>query len=929
LNNRTQLGIIAIICLIVGTASGYGLSYTIYQPKIERHEKQVSDLALEIAELNSTISSQTSRISALEAEYTSLNQSYYELLWGGPTPIIPRETLFGNPDKSTVQLSPDGTRISYRAPVDGVMNVWVGPADDPSAAKPVTNDTFRGIPSYGWTYTSEHILYLQDQAGNENWRVYSVNLNSGETVDLTPLEGVQARIQAFSPEFPNEMIVALNDRIPYLHDLYRVNIDTGERILILENNEGFVGGFIFDDEFNVRLAARMTADGGVDFLSPTDEGGWELFMEIPMEDVLTTSPVWFDKTGKVLYMIDSRGRDTSALFSLDLETGEQTLIAEDPMADLSDVMMHPTEYNVQAVAFTYERKHWQILDESIAEDLAYLGTVADGDVEVTSRTLDDGHWMVVYLMDNGPVRYYRYDREEQEAQFLFAHREALEGLPLAKMHPVIIESRDGLNLVSYYTLPVGSNSDGDAHPDEPLPMVLWVHGGPWGRDNWGYNPVHQWLANRGYAVLSVNFRSSTGFGKDFINAGNLEWGGKMHEDLIDATEWAIQEGIADPDQVAIMGGSYGGYATLVGLTFTPERFACGVDIVGISNLVTWIETIPPYWAPQIELFATRIGDHRTEEGRAFLTERSPLTYVDQIQRPLLIGQGVNDPRVPQAESDQIVQAMQERDIPVTYLLYPDEGHGFARPENSMSFFAVTEAFLTDYLGGRYEPIGDDFEGSSITVPVGDEHVPGLTEALSRAFPTPEEVRNAVMSYIRYHHPTTTRLIGDIVWSGGDITPSGLVGKTTYQYLGGEWNVTISWAVIAKPTFEVRAEYSSPTRDLSIYWEGTVDQIGAVQEKIKGSYQGVESVRDAVMDYIRENHPDVAIYIEDLFWNVTPPEPIPGWTEYHYIGDGWNVTIGYVVYYDITYEVTAENRQEGIIWTGTVYDGVVNETSYEK
>jgi len=641
--------------------------------------------------------------------------------------LIPREVLFGNPDKSSVQLSPDGTKISYRAPVNDVMNVWVGPADDPAAAEPVTDDTNRGIRIYFWAYTNEHILYLQDQAGDENWRVYSVNLNTGETIDLTPVEDVQARIQAVSPKFPDELLVALNDRVPQLHDIYRVNIDTGERTLVLEN-ERFLG-FVTDDDFNVRFAMRLTADGGNQILKATGEGGWEPFMEIPMEDILTTSPVWFDKTGKILYMIDSRGRDTSALFALDLETDEQTLIAEDPRADLSGVMVHPTEKNVQAVAFTYERKDWQVLDKSIAEDLTYLRTVADGDVKVTDRTLDDRYWMVAYVMDNGPVRYYRYDCEAQEAQFLFTHRGELEGLPLAKMHPVVIESRDGLDLVSYYTLPVGSDSDGDGYPDEPLPMVLYVHGGPWSRDAWGYNPIHQWLANRGYAVMSVNFRGSTGFGKAFINAGNLEWGKQMHDDLIDGVDWAIQKGIADPEQVAIMGGSYGGYATLVGLTFTPETFACGVDICGISNLVTWMETIPPYWEPQIELFATRIGDHRTEEGRALLTERSPLTYVDRIQRPLLIGQGANDPRVPQAEADQIVQAMEEKDIPVTYVLYSDEGHGFARPENSLSFFAATEAFLTECLGGRYEPIGDDFEGSSVTVPVGAEAIPGLTEAL--------------------------------------------------------------------------------------------------------------------------------------------------------------------------------------------------------
>jgi dipeptidyl aminopeptidase/acylaminoacyl peptidase len=333
-------------------------------------------------------------------------------------------------------------------------------------------------------------------------------------------------------------------------------------------------------------------------------------------------------------------------------------------------------------------------------------------------------------MDDGPVRYYRYDRTGQQAQVLFTNRRQLEGLPLAKMHPTVITSRDGLNLVSYYTLPPGSDRDGADRPHEPLPMVLVVHGGPWARDTWGYNPWHQWLTNRGYAVLSVNFRGSTGFGKAHINASTGEWGAKMHDDLIDGVHWAIQHGIADPQRIAIMGGSYGGYATLVGMTFTPETFACGIDIVGPSNLVTLLESIPPYWQPQVDLWTTRVGDHRTEEGRAFLAKRSPLTFAHRIQRPLLIGHGANDPRVKQTESDQIVRVMQEKGIPVTYVLYPDEGHGFARPENRLSFNAVAEAFLADCLGGRYQPIGDDLEGSSLTVPTGADRVRGLPEALS-------------------------------------------------------------------------------------------------------------------------------------------------------------------------------------------------------
>jgi dipeptidyl aminopeptidase/acylaminoacyl peptidase len=332
-----------------------------------------------------------------------------------------------------------------------------------------------------------------------------------------------------------------------------------------------------------------------------------------------------------------------------------------------------------------------------------------------------------------------YDRPTKRTTFLFTNRQALEGLPLARMHSAVIRARDGLELVSYYTLPAGhgrQTTDGKSPPSvvsslpSPLPLVLLVHGGPWGRDVWGYHAIHQWLANRGYAVLSVNFRGSAGFGKAFVNAGNLEWGARMHDDLLDAVQWAIDAGIADPDRVAIMGGSYGGYATLAGLTFTPETFACGVDIVGPSNLVTLLETVPPYWEPMIKVFTTRVGDHRTEEGRAFLRSRSPLTYVDNIQRPLLIGQGANDPRVKQAESDQIVQAMQAKQIPVTYVLYPDEGHGFARPENNLSFFAVAEAFLAQHLEERFEPIGEDFANSSIRVLTGQEQIPGLADGLA-------------------------------------------------------------------------------------------------------------------------------------------------------------------------------------------------------
>jgi dipeptidyl aminopeptidase/acylaminoacyl peptidase len=651
------------------------------------------------------------------------------------TPLIPRKAFFGNPDKIQPRLSPDGAHLAFLAPADGVLNVWVGPADDPDAARPVTHDTKRGIQAYGWAYTNRHILYIQDRDGDENWRIYSVELSNDRVQELTPVAGVQARIYKISHRLPSEILIGLNNRDARLHDVYRLNIETGERTLIVENTENFAD-FLSDDMYNVRFAMRSTADGGMEMLQAVN-GRWELFTKISQEDSLTTEPVGFDKSGKILYMFDSRGRDTAALVALDLESGSQQVLFETPKADVSDVLIHPTERTVQAAAFTYERKHWHVLDAALADDFEYLQTVADGDIEIVSRTLDDRRWVVAYEVDNGPLRYYLYDRSQKRARFLFTNRRALEGVPLAKTHPVFISARDGLTLVSYVTLPVWADPDGDGRPSQPLPMVLLVHGGPWWRDRWGYEPLRQWLANRGYAVLNVNFRGSTGFGKKFTNAGDREWGGKMHDDLVDAVQWAIAEQIADPKRIAIMGGSYGGYATLVGLTFTPELFACGVDICGPSNLVTLLNSIPPYWAPMIELFTTRVGDHRTEEGRQFLLSRSPLTYVERICRPLLIGQGANDPRVKQSESDQIVQTMQAKKIPVTYVLFPDEGHGFVRPENRLAFFAVAELFLAQHLRGRFEPIGDDLRGSSITVPVGDKELPGLSEALRSLAETPK------------------------------------------------------------------------------------------------------------------------------------------------------------------------------------------------
>ncbi len=641
-------------------------------------------------------------------------------------PLIPRRVFFGNPDRTQVTISPDGAHLAWLAPRNGVLNVWVAPRERPADARPVTADAGRGIRFYAWAYTGRDILYIQDKGGDENWRVYSADVNTGEVGDLTPFDGVAAQIVGLSHRRPDELLVALNNRDPQWHDIYRVNLTSGERTLLLQHDR-FIGVEV-DDDLTIRAAIQMTPSGGLDIFR-ADGDDWTLWQAFPAEDMLTASTVGFDKTGHVLYLRDSRDRDTAALVAIDITTGERSLLAADERADADLVLRHPTERHVQAVAFDYERKEWQVLDPAIAADMAFLRGVTDGDAEITSRSLDDRFWLVAYVVDDGPVRYYLYDRQRQAADFLFTNRAELEGLPLANMRPAVVPARDGLNLVVYYTLPPGSDSDGDGIPDAPLPLVFIPHGGPWGRDTWGFNGWHQWLANRGYAVLSVNFRSSTGFGKSFTNAGDFEWGGKILADQQDGVQWAIAQGIADPARVAVMGGSFGGYSTLAGLTFYPEVFACGVDIVGPSNLITLLETIPPYWKPMIELFTMRVGDHRTEEGRALLKAHSPLTYVDRIVRPLLIAQGANDPRVKQAESDQIVTAMQAKGIPVAYALYPDEGHGFARPQNNLSFAALAEAFLARCLGGRVQPIGDDLTGSSLTVPIGAEEVPGLVEAL--------------------------------------------------------------------------------------------------------------------------------------------------------------------------------------------------------
>jgi dipeptidyl aminopeptidase/acylaminoacyl peptidase len=481
---------------------------------------------------------------------------------------------------------------------------------------------------------------------------------------------------------------------------------------LLQANEGFTSHFT-DQQFRVRYAVRHGENGDVEHLQRGTDGEWELFTRISADDTMATRAIGFSADGRELYWLDSRGRDTAAAVAHDLESGTTRILAEDPRADFTDRLLDPMTERPVAAACTFERTRWQVLDPDYAADFNYLMRQSSGDLTITGMSQDRRHWIAAYFQDNAPLEYFHYDRTARQARLLFSSMPALEGA-LVRMEPVIVRARDGLELVCYLSRPR------DARPAERLPMVLLVHGGPWFWNVWALSPDHQWLANRGYAVLSVNYRGSTGFGKAFVNAANLEWAGKMHDDLIDAVDWAIAQGIADPDRVAIKGGSYGGYAALVGVTFTPEKFACEVDIVGISNLVTFLNTMPEYWVTWKSMWKVRMGDYTSVAGQWFLQERSPLNRADRIVRPLLIGQGANDVRVKASESEQIVAAMQQHGIPVTYVYYPDEGHGFARPENRRSFRAVVEAFLATNLGGRCKPVGDDFQNSTIEFKVGRE-----------------------------------------------------------------------------------------------------------------------------------------------------------------------------------------------------------------
>jgi dipeptidyl aminopeptidase/acylaminoacyl peptidase len=613
------------------------------------------------------------------------------------SPLVPRSVLFGNPDRIGPTLSPDGSRLAYVAPEDGVLNVFVGPADGSGPAAAVTHDRDRGISDYLFCQDDRTLVYLQDTAGNEDWRLYGLDLETGEVRLLTPEEKVQAQIIGHNRWRPNTMLVALNQDNPQLHDLYRLDLETGA-LTLDTRNPGFLA-WLVDSDLQARGGLSMQPDGSILVMrrvsEPVAEGEdeWRPFLEIPPDDATTTEPVGFNRAGDALYLLTSLDANAIRLVRLDWQEGTTSIVAEDAQYDIAEVWSHPETRDPQAVVLDEERTRIVVLDPEIDRDLEVLRGLGDGELGVSRSDRSDNRWLFSVAPSDGPTRFHLYDRPAGEATYLFAHQDALDDHELAKMEPFSFTARDGLAVHGYLTFPRGLDR-------EKLPAVLNVHGGPWGRDHWGYYPEAQWLANRGYVSVQVNFRGSTGYGKTFLNAGDKQWGRAMHDDLLDAVDHVVAQGWVDRDRVGIMGGSYGGYAALAGATFSPAVFRCAIDLVGPSNLLTLLASIPDYWAPMRAMLYQRIGNLETE--RDMLWERSPLAHVDNIRIPLLVAQGANDPRVKQAEAEQVVAALAEKGLPHDYLLFADEGHGLAKPANREVFYARAERFLSEHLGGRSE-----------------------------------------------------------------------------------------------------------------------------------------------------------------------------------------------------------------------------------
>jgi dipeptidyl aminopeptidase/acylaminoacyl peptidase len=602
--------------------------------------------------------------------------------------LIPLEVLLGNPERVAAQISPDGKRLSYLAPLDGVMNVFVGDVGLGNE-RPVTHDTDRGIQGYLWAHDDRHLMYVRDKDGSEDFRLYDVDLETGVERDLTPIDRVQCRIILHSKDFPNDVLITMNKDNPQLHDVYHLDLTTGALEKIVAN-PGFLD-WVVDADLQVRGAVTQSPDGGAVIMVRDDEASdWRLLLEVPPEDAELTTPLGFTKDGAAMYLRMSVDANVGRLVKMDIATGAVEVIAQDPVHDIVGAMLNPDTRVVEAATLYRDRLEYQIFDDAVRGDIEALQRLNTGDLVIADRASDDSTWLVAFESDSAPVKFYTWDRASKAATFLFDHQPLLNNYPLVPMEPFAFTSRDGLAIHGYLTFPPQLDRT-------ELPAVLVVHGGPWARDLRRLDVRAQWLANRGYLCVQVNFRGSTGYGKDFLNAGDREWGAKMHDDLLDAMDHLAVQGIVDRKRMAIYGVSYGGYAALVGATFTPDVFKCAISVVGPSNLNTLFESFPEYWKPMIAMWHKRVGD-----GPEFLWSRSPLSKVDDIKIPILIAQGENDPRVKRTESEQIVAAMKERGIAHEYVMYENEGHGLARPENRLDFYHRADRFLAKHLGGRAE-----------------------------------------------------------------------------------------------------------------------------------------------------------------------------------------------------------------------------------
>jgi dipeptidyl aminopeptidase/acylaminoacyl peptidase len=622
----------------------------------------------------------------------------------GKAPLLDRELFFGNPEISGAQISPDGRYVSFLKPYKDTRNIWVKRGGDPyTAAKLITNDTKRPVTQYFWSRDGKYILFVQDQGGDENYNVYAVDPASspaaGQEVptarNLTEAKGVRAVIYDVPRNDPDIMYVGINDRDKAWHDLYRVHISTGKRELLRQNTER-IAGWVFDNAGTLRLAARTTDKGDTEILRVDPTGFTTVYTCTVFE---SCGPDRFNKDNSKLYLQTNKGTpDLTRLVLFDPATKTETLVESDPLnrVDFGGTIFSDVTNELVGTSYVDDRTRIYWKDPEWEKDYKLIQSKLPGkEIAPASSTNDERIWMIVANSDREPGERYLFDRNTKKLTFQYRVFDKLPREALAQSKPISYTSTDGLTIPAYLTLPVGVSP-------KNLPLVVYVHGGPWGRDTWGYSAIPQFLANRGYAVLQPNFRASTGFGKKFLNAGNNEWGQKMQDDISNGVRYLIAQGIADPKRVGIMGGSYGGYATLAGLAFTPDLYAAGVSIVGPSNLLTLLNSIPPYWESIRTIFNERMGNPNTTEGKAQLVRQSPLNSADKIKAPLLVIQGANDPRVNRAESEQIVVALRDRGFPVEYILAPDEGHGFARPINNLVLFTAAEKFLAKHLGGRYQ-----------------------------------------------------------------------------------------------------------------------------------------------------------------------------------------------------------------------------------